>query len=131
MKPLRGRLSLQVTCRHLRNILTKVAEAIALPAATAEGGTAASKDPADEGKKRRWSGKEGDNTHTGNAWTAAKRKRMTSASSSALSRAPLLFYCHMCGILDINLLFFLRSKRSSKARGVCQGVSSVSGISLH
>ena len=69
---------------------------MAVPGAAAEGGKAANKEAADLGKKRRRGGKEGDSTHTGNAWAAAKRKRMTSASFSAVSRKPLLLSSHMC-----------------------------------
>ncbi|CAL8469009.1 g8550 [Coccomyxa elongata] len=64
----------------------------------AEGGAAASKEAADHGKKRRRGGKEGDNIQTGNAWAAAKRKRMTSTSSSAVSQPRPVRYTDLGGI---------------------------------
>ncbi|BDA42994.1 probable nuclear valosin-containing protein-like at C-terminar half [Coccomyxa sp. Obi] len=69
-----------------------------LPGRAPEGGAAASKEPADQGKKRRRGGKEGDSTQTGNAWAAAKRKRMASASSSAISQPRPVRYTDLGGI---------------------------------
>jgi hypothetical protein len=54
----------------------------------ADGATAAGKGNAGQEKKRRREGKDADSAQTGNAWAAAKRKRMASTSSSAVSSAP-------------------------------------------